>query len=198
VNGLANGETAGGNTPMKCPVCKEVLIYHAVLESRPSVHRCPKCEGLWISSDDYLRWLGIRRSGLPARTEEDGSLPTVDTTQVKLCPGCGHFLHRYRVSPSISFHLDHCGNCNGVWFDRNEWDVLVNLNLHDKVNQFFTEPWQTRLRDEETRKRLEALYLEKFGADDYARVKDIRNWLMQNPHRAMLLAYLQSDDPYRA
>jgi len=104
---------------------------------------------------------------------------------------------RYRVLPNVHFYLDRCGNCNGVWFDKNEWEVLVARNLHDKVNQFFTQPWQTKIRDEAAHAMLEQLYLEKFGTEDYAKIKDIWNWLMQNPHRAMLLAYLQSNNPYK-
>jgi hypothetical protein len=83
-----------------------------------------------------------------------------------------------------------------VWFDRNEWDVLVAHNLHDKVNQFFTQPWQNRLRAEEARLKLDQLYHDRFGNDDYARIKDVRQWLQAHPQRGMLLAFLQADDPY--
>jgi Zn-finger nucleic acid-binding protein len=182
---------------MKCPVCKEALSYHTLLESQVPAYQCPKCEGIWISSNEYLRWLKTQGLTLPEKTGDDANIPTWDTSQVKLCPNCGHFLMRYRVLPNVHFYLDRCGNCNGVWFDKNEWEVLVARNLHDKVNQFFTQPWQTKIRDEAAHAMLEQLYLEKFGTEDYAKIKDIWNWLMQNPHRAMLLAYLQSNNPYK-
>jgi hypothetical protein len=44
---------------------------------------------------------------------------------------------------------------------------------------------------------LDKLYLEKFGTEDYARIQEIGNWLRPHPQRAMLLAYLQANDPYK-
>jgi len=181
---------------MKCPICKEALDYHQLLESYLPAYRCRQCEGIWISAREYLRWLQQQPTLLPERPAVETDLPTADTPQLKLCPQCGHFLIRYRVLPNAGFYLDRCGNCNGVWFDRNEWDVLVAHNLHDKVNQFFTQPWQNRLRAEEARLKLDQLYHDRFGNDDYARIKDVRQWLQAHPQRGMLLAFLQADDPY--
>ena len=181
---------------MKCPVCKEALDYHTLLDSQLPAYRCRRCEGLWISAREYLRWLKMQPALLPQRPADKADLPTWDTPQPKLCPQCGHLLVRYRVLPNADFYLDRCGNCNGIWFDKNEWDVLVARNLHDKVNQFFTQSWQARLRAEEARTKLDRLYLERFGAGDYARIKEVRHWLQNHPQRSMLLAFLQSDDPY--
>jgi Zn-finger nucleic acid-binding protein len=114
-----------------------------------------------------------------------------------LCLECRHILTRYRVLPGARFYLDHCGNCNGVWFDRDEWQVIVAHNLHDNVNELFTQPWQTRVRQVESQAMLDKLYLDKFGAKDYARIKEIWNWLKPHPHRAMLVAFLQANDPYK-
>ncbi len=182
---------------MKCPICKEVFVYHSLLESQLPAYQCPKCEGIWISSNEYLRWLRTQPAALPEKTGDNANVPTCETAQVKLCPSCGHFLIRYRVLPHVEFYLDRCGHCNGVWFDKNEWDVLVERNLHDKLNQFFTQPWQTRIHDEEARAMLDKLYREKFGPEDYAKVKEMWDWLMKNPRRAMLIAYLQSNNPYK-
>jgi Zn-finger nucleic acid-binding protein len=106
-------------------------------------------------------------------------------------------LKRYQILPDTEFYLDHCGHCNGIWFDKNEWDALVERNLHDNVNDFFTRPWQEHLHTEETKAHMDRLYLEKFGAEDYEHVKQIRAWLKEHPRQGMLIAFLQADDPYK-
>lgn len=181
---------------MKCPICKTTLESHTLLETQMPVYRCASCEGVWISANEYVRWVQTQGALLPAKTG-DADVPTWDTTGLKLCPACGHFLMRYRVLPGTHFYADRCGHCNGVWLDKGEMDTLVERNLHDKINQFFTQPWQTHLREAETQRALDNLYREKFGADDYARVHEMRDWLTGHPLRSMLLAYLQAEDPYK-
>lgn len=181
---------------MKCPVCREPLDYHTLLDAQLPAYRCRKCEGLWISAHEYLRWLRQQTALLPEKSVDGVNTPTWDTPQIKLCPSCGHFLMHYRVLPYANFYLDRCGHCHGIWFDKDEWDTLVARNLHDKVNQFFTRPWQARLRAEEARAMLDDLYNDKLGAEDYARVQEAWSWLRHHPQRGMLLAFLQSDNPY--
>jgi len=183
---------------MNCPICKTSLEYHALLESQMPAYRCASCQGVWISANEYLRWVQTQGAVLPEKSASDADLPTWDTPGLKLCPACGHFLMRYRVLPGAQFYVDRCGHCNGVWLDKGELDVLVERNLHDKINQFFTQPWQTHLREEETHHALDKLYREKFGIGDYARLREMRAWLAEHPLRSMLLAYLQAEDPYRA
>ncbi|HJQ14032.1 MAG TPA: zf-TFIIB domain-containing protein, partial [Anaerolineales bacterium] len=95
------------------------------------------------------------------------------------------------------FYIDRCRNCNGIWLDHNEWDVLIDRNLHDNINEFFTRPWQDHLRATETRNHLERIYLEKLGEEDYEKAKQVREWLVNHSMRGMLLAFLQADDPYK-
>jgi hypothetical protein len=75
--------------------------------------------------------------------------------------------------------------------------LRIERNLQDKVNEFFTKPWQAKVREEESHRVLDKLYMEKFGAPDYEKVKEIHHWLKNHPQRSMLLAYLQADNPYK-
>ena len=87
---------------------------------------------------------------------------------------------------------------NSIWIvDKHEWDALVELNLHDNVNEFFTRPWQDDMHAAETRNHMDQLYLEKFGAEDYEHVKQVRDWLKDHPKQGMLFAFLQANDPYK-
>ena len=182
---------------MNCPICKQPLVFHTLLESQLPAYQCPQCEGCWISANEYLRWLQTQGPQLPPKLEPDPNVPTWDTPQLKVCPGCGHFLIRYRVLPHVQFYLDRCGHCNGVWLDKGELEVLVAHNLQDKINQLFTQPWQTRIQEEEAHAALDKMYLERFGAADYKKAQEIREWLLHHPQRAMLLAYLKADNPYK-
>lgn len=100
------------------------------------------------------------------------------------------------MGSKINFYIDRCGHCNGVWLDKNEWEVLKAADLHDEINRIFTSPWQQRIADETAASKMDAFYLEKFGADDYEKIREIRGWLVGHPERSMLLAFLMDDDPY--
>lgn len=182
---------------MKCPVCRTGLEFQEIADSGLPVHRCPSCQGQFLSANEYLRWVRARGQDLPATQAVDAELPTWDSQDLKVCPACAHAMLRYRVIAHAPFHLDRCGHCNGVWLDKDEWDALAARNLHDNIHEFFTQAWQIRLRAEEARAALDRLYLQKFGEDDYAQAKQVREWLSEHPRRGMLLAFLQADDPYR-
>lgn len=181
----------------KCPVC-QVELNHIVLEQNLPAYACPSCEGVWISSNEYLAWLGPQTESPLGEMVIAGDipLPVVDNRKALFCPDCGRFLRRFKLWPDIQFHLDRCGNCNGIWFDRNEWQVLKLKGLHYKVALFFTNAWQEKLRDEEMRRRFEKMYQEKFGLADYQKIKAIRAWLAEHPLGGQLLAYLTDKEPY--
>jgi Zn-finger nucleic acid-binding protein len=184
-------------TTQYCPICKTVqLVHHTMPDSGVPSYQCPRCEGIWIAANEYLRWAQTQDTVLPEKLDTGGDIPNWDIAQLKVCPGCGHFLTRYRVLPGVPFYLDRCSQCNGVWLDKNEWGVLVEHNLHDKVNQLFTQPWQAKIQKAEARAMLDKLYTEKFGAEDYAKIQEMGTWLRNHPQRAMLMAFLQAKEPY--
>ena len=156
----------------KCPVCRDIELTSVNLERGLPARKCNQCEGLWLSSMEYLIWLKTATIS-PDEEEPETPFPVLDTLNATLCPDCGMILRRFKIWPDIDFHLDRCGSCNGVWFDKNEWEVLKAHNLHGLVNMFFTKPWQQKLKTEETRKRFETMYLDRFGADDYAEIKRV-------------------------
>ena len=182
---------------MKCPVCKtESLGSIALVENLPA-NQCSSCGGMWLSSNAYLAWWKGKGEDMPQQPTVSAIDPHWDVDELKLCPESGRIMARFKVLPDTEFYLDRCGHCNGIWFDKNEWDALVERSLHDNVNEFFTRPWQDSLHAAETHNHLEKLYLEKLGAEDYERIKRLREWLMDHPKRGMLIAYLQAEDPYK-
>ena len=183
---------------MKCPVCKIDSLDPVSLVGDLSANQCSNCGGVFIQSNAYLSWQ--RKLGGSSLPEKEGSIeidPSWDIRELKLCSNCGHMMGRFKIIPDTDFYLDRCRNCNGIWLDRNEWDVLVDRNLYDNLNDFFTKPWQSQLHATETRNHMDQIYLEKFGPEDYERIKEMREWLWSHANLGMLLAFLQSDDPYK-
>ena len=182
---------------MKCPVCKtDTLGAIDLLEGLPA-HECSNCGGVWVPSNAYLTWKRAQGEDVAERKGIIDIDPNWEVSELKLCPNSGHIMTRYKVFPDTDFYLDRCRHCNGIWFDKQEWGVLVDRNLHDNLNEFFTRPWQDKLHFAETKKKMDDLYLQKFGKDDYQHVRKVREWLENHPRRGMLLAFLQADDPYK-
>lgn len=182
---------------MTCPICGYPLQQQNLGDSKIPAYRCPKCEGIWISSNEYLRWVKTRADVLPADLTPDPDLPNWDLAKIKMCPGCGHILTRFRLLPHTHFFVDRCSECNSVWLDHHEWDVMVEHNLHDKINDLFTPNWQSKIREAEAHAMLDKMYAEKFGTDDYRTLQEMREWLTNHDQRAIMLAYLQAKDPYK-
>lgn len=182
---------------MKCPVCKVDTLGAVLLQANLAAKSCSQCGGTWIAFNDYLAWKHSKTEELAEKPSRKPFDPKWETRELKLCPDCGHIMARYKTFPDVDYYLDRCKNCNGIWFDKHEWDALVERNLHGKLNEFFTHPWQEKLHRQETAHHMEKIYLEKFGDTDYEHAKKTREWLKDHPRRTMLIAFLQADDPYK-
>ena len=182
---------------MRCPLCKEETLGPITLLDGLPANECSNCHGVFIPSNAYMTWKKSLGKEFP---QKEGAIeidPSWSVDELKLCATCGHIMARYKIFPDTEFYIDRCRNCNGIWLDQNEWDVLIDRNLHDNLNDFFTRPWQDQLHAAETKNHLEAIYLEKLGETDYERIKEIREWVRNHPRLGMLLAFLQADDPYK-
>ena len=183
---------------MKCPLCKVDSLTPITLINGLAAQQCQKCAGIWVASLSYFAWLKAQKTAFPDQALQPGeALPGTEPPQAKICPDCGHLLRRYKIWPNIAFYLDHCVNCNGIWFDREEWQVIEKHNLHDNLNVFFTQVWQHHLQALEQHAAIEQIYLGKLGAEDYQEIRRVREWIWQHPQRGMLLAFLQADDPFK-
>jgi Zn-finger nucleic acid-binding protein len=181
---------------MNCPVCKTPELISTDLESNLTSFRCPECGGNWIRGAEYWKWLEVHGPNLPERSDQDSGLSLAEPGKHIDCPECRFRMVKYLVGHGFNFTLDQCDGCKGIWLDRNEWEALKERNLHDDVNAMFTSFWQAEAQKELRRKRLEEIYISRFGADDYAEITRIRAWLANHPKRPELLAYLTDTDPF--
>lgn len=173
----------------------------SMIEENLAAQNCPNCGGNWIASSDYWKWTEQYRQSAAAEnsTPDRGApLPPVsESRQAKLCPDCGGILIKYRVGHEIHFFVEECGLCKGIWLDFNEWESLKSRNLHDKMHEFFRGSWQRKIRDDETRRKLDEMYISKFGPEDYEYIKQVKYWIENHPHKHTILSFLNEEDPYK-
>jgi Zn-finger nucleic acid-binding protein len=182
----------------QCPICAASPLGPVRLGGAdlPALG-CGACGGALLSLITYRDWRD--RSGSDAPTPianggpDDGASDGVDEvrdTQGALrCPKCSGLMTKYRFSSEARNHIDLCAHCDEVWLDDGEWELLGRFALSAKLATIFTQPWQYRLRSEEARLRAEARWAETLG-DDYARAREIRQWLSGHPKGREMLGYL--------
>ncbi len=182
---------------MQCPVCKTGILKKIQLEEELTAMSCESCVGIWLSSTSYFEWLKKHGPTFPEKPFAATDYEVKDTVEAKICPECHKILGKYKVGHGISFYLDHCSGCNGVWLDKNEWEVLKSRNLHDEIHRIFTTSWQYQVRREEIARKWRMCYEQKFGELDYARIREVREWIHAHAQCGLLLSYLTAEDPYQ-
>jgi Zn-finger nucleic acid-binding protein len=181
---------------MNCPVCKKLELVINELEPNLSSMQCPVCRGNWIAGAEYWKWVEEHATDEAERVLHHDTLPQADPGLPIDCPECRFRMVKYLAGRGLSFTVDHCHGCKGIWLDGNEWEALRKRNLHDDLNLMFTSFWQTEATRIERKKKMEQIYIGRFGLDDYAEIKRIRFWLEGKTNREELLAYLIDKDPF--
>lgn len=181
---------------MNCPVCKYENLETQEIETDLFAEVCLKCKGKWIPSENYRSWLDSHGSILPEMSVDgDSEMSIPEFELARLCPKDKRILIKYKVGRNLSFMIDRCGNCGGVWLDDTEWRSLKERNLHDELGNIFTDHWQEEVQREDTRKTLEHIYKEKFGADDYAKIKDFKIWIEKHEKSGEIMAFIKDKNP---
>lgn len=191
---------------MQCPVCKKHMMNPVDLAPDLSGLGCGECAGVWIARTQYDRWRARQPGDLPeppaaakgsvADTQKTVQVAVADTHKTKICPQCGHLLLPYRVGHGLSFSIDYCGACGGVWCDRSEWDAIMARNLHDNLHDIVSANWQASVRRSDVQEAIEQTYKRLLGAD-YGKASDLRVWLREQPQsqRSVILAFLSDNKP---
>ena len=180
-----------------CPVCVENTLYFRELEANLHSSQCSKCNGVFISAYQYEEWLRLHGENLPEKPPDEGvKLVSGETPGAKFCPECKCMLMKYKVGHNLGFSLNRCGHCGGVWFDRNEWEILKSRNLHDDVHLMFSQAWQSAVRREESNAAMDEILRKQLGDADLAEIRRIKSWLQTHPRSAELYAYLVSDSDH--
>lgn len=181
---------------MNCPVCKSTELVVAELDSNLSSRRCPACHGNFIDGTEYWNWVERHGTNLAERVHETETLTLAKPGLPIDCPECRFRMVRYLAGRGLPFTIDHCHGCKGIWLDGNEWEALKKRNLHDDLNLMFTSFWQTEAQRAVRKQKLEQIYVNRFGEEDYAEIKRIRYWLDAKTNREELIAFLIDKSPF--
>jgi len=182
----------------KCPVCLTPELLRTELEPNLSSFSCYECEGHWIRGKEYWDWVETHGTNRAERLHENDDLSLAEPGKPIDCPECRYRMTKYLVGRGLEFSVDHCPGCKGIWLDRNEWEALRKRNLHDDLHSMFTSFWQAEAHRQARKKRMEQIYIDRFGNDDYSEIKRLRLWLETKTNREELLAFLIDKDPYDA
>jgi len=139
---LFGGEAKAEAGEHPCPHCHTVLS-EINYEGAPAM-RCSYCEGIFIGSQTVSRVL-IRRdmtfSDDVVRLAE-AAVKQKDLFQkgrkrakagnpfVLVCPECGNKMRRQFFVYSYPVEIDRCVKCRGLWFDKQELEVLQYIYEH--------------------------------------------------------------------
>lgn len=173
---------------MQCPVCKKKTMVPIGLAADLMGLACIECSGVWLDRTEYDAWR-LKHPGELPETDTPVQLAVSETNKAKICPRCGYLLLPYRVGHGLSFSIDCCKACGGVWCDRGEWDAIKAKNLHGNLHDIVSHHWQAAIRQADVQESIEQTYARHLGPD-YEKAKEIKAWVNAQPQRALLLAYL--------
>jgi Zn-finger nucleic acid-binding protein len=117
--------------------------------------------------------------------------PAALDNRAALCLDCRSYLVRGRITlPQGAFYVERCPNCNGIWCDGGEWEVLQQLDLQAHINYIFSADWQAQVRELEHTEREKLATIDKLGPDVAQRVFELADLLEQHPNGDFGVAYL--------
>jgi Zn-finger nucleic acid-binding protein len=176
---------------MKCPACKSHTTNPTTLACGLQALACTSCDGQWVKSFEYWRWRDQQGDAAPAEAALQNIPETdADSAHAMMCPECSTLLSRYQVGHGVSFYVDRCGRCGGMWFDKNEWDVLVAHDLHTDAHFISSAPWQAEIVKAARAEARDKTLAKKLGAERYAALVAVKEWLDTHPQRSAALAFL--------
>lgn len=176
---------------MRCPICNINKFEAIVLEDDLRALNCTECGGHWINSFQYWLW----QEKLPQKLEEKkekSSLQAVDVKKMKKCPECNNILQRYAVGHGTDFEIDRCEKCRGIWFDKNELEILKDKNLHDEIHFIFSNHWQSEARKEKMSQNRETMLEKLVGEEGVTILKEFKNWYQKQNDKSTITAFLNN------
>ena len=121
-----------------------------------------------------------------------------DSKRALFCPVSGVMMRKFKLSASNDHRIDYSSAVGGIWLDKGEWDLLKAEGLAGSLNSVVTQHWQNNLKAQTAKDSFNDIYTDKFGKENYAKVKAFREWLESQNDKADLRAYVVAQNPYSA
>ncbi len=81
-----------------------------------------------------------------------------------LCPNGHGIMTRAKVELEPPFFLEKCPHCNGIWFDKGEWNRLAESDMVSHLFDFWSNSWKKEQQEIKARKRMEDMQKQRFGS----------------------------------
>lgn len=121
-----------------CPHCRVQL--EQVMYEGADIRKCPRCEGAFVEKEKLSRIL--IRQDMDFDDETRRLAQTLISSKKKIfldkssrldsnwclkCPDCESFMNRQFFVYSYPVEIDRCPNCEAIWFDKRELEILQCL-----------------------------------------------------------------------
>lgn len=177
---------------MQCTACKTGKLTPCFLEPGLRAHECDHCGGHWLYVEDFVQWKA--NGGVLGEVEHP---PTIEESASALtCPATGRLMQKYRIASGSNHKLDYSPHTGGLWLDKGEWALLKEYGLAGSVGHIVTDAWQRKIRTDDAKATLEAVYRRKFGDANYEKLLATREWLNEQENKADMRAFLLARDPF--
>ncbi len=149
------------NTIRKCPKCKteNLTASGGTSEMQKPPLSCPKCRGMWMMPDETEACF---RSGFKTADSAEPIEVTEDHS-TGLCPNGHGIMTRAKVELEPPFFLEKCPHCNGIWFDKGEWNRLTETDMLSHLFDFWSNSWRKEQQEIRAVKRMEDMQKKRFG-----------------------------------
>ncbi|TDF37446.1 hypothetical protein EYS14_14955 [Alteromonadaceae bacterium M269] len=180
---------------MKCTSCKTGDLERTFIDGLFEAKTCTHCGGNWILVEHYVAW---KERNPNHEFDVDQDFTISETSTAMLCPVSGIIMRKLKIGDDSSHRVDYSAAVGGVWLDSGEWELLKKKGLAGSLNNILTAVWQRNIQLNTTHKNLSEVYKNKFGDENYQKVKAFREWLIEQPNKTDLKAYINAEDPYSA
>ncbi len=179
---------------MHCPKCRKIELKDSLLSDELEVKSCQECKGNWIPTEHYQGWKAKQpKTAIAVRTltqklDVDFVQSPYDA-KAALCPNCGKYLSRAKVSLNTPFYVERCNDC-GIWCDHGEWEILTQLGLSNTIEKLFSREWQAKVQKAQHYHKERQALVEKIGSELAQEIFALAEVLKDHPQGDFALAYM--------
>lgn len=183
---------------MKCTNCDKGFLKPNNINGLFPAQICDSCNGHWILIDDYANWKADNPDFDFSKQNSSDDFQINELTKALLCPISGSIMQKFRFIPTSEYKINYSAKAGGIWLNNGEWEFLIKEGLAGLLNTLLTEHKQNIIMQDKAKDHFSEFYRDKFGKENYQKLKEIRAWLDSNEQKLDLQAYLVADDPYKA
>lgn len=169
---------------MKCPKCKKITLKK---KNHNSPYFCENCQGMWVVDYGSISSLDL--------DEEDNAVCSEQNNDHKtgLCPAGHGIMSRAKIDIDKPFYLEKCTACGGVWFDKGEWEQIVDNQLNDNLDLVWSNTWQKAQRQAKNHQSFLDMNRDILGDELFSKIVDLSTQLKSHPERSRAVAFLQQE-----